>query len=120
MKKKKCLECADEFIGRIDKKYCSDNCRSSFNNRANSELNSFARSINRILRNNRKILAHLNNYGKTKVHREQLMELGFRFRYFTNLYQTKSGNIYHFCYDQGYLELPNDYYSLVIRQEYIE
>jgi hypothetical protein len=120
MKKRKCLECADEFIGRIDKKYCSDNCRSSYNNKINSDLSQFARKVNGILRRNRRILSELNPYGKTKVHREELMEQGFKFRYFTNQHQTKSGNVYHFCYDYGYLQLPNDYYRLVMRQEYID
>jgi hypothetical protein len=120
MKKRKCLECADEFIGRIDKKYCSDNCRSAYNNKMNSDLTEFARRVNRILRRNRRILSELNPCGKTKVHREELMELGFKFRYFTNQYRTKSGNIYHFCYDYGYIQLSNDYYRLVFKHEYIE
>ena len=120
MKKRRCLECSDEFFGRIDKKYCSDNCRSAYNNRMNSDKTNFARRVNRILRQNRRILAQLNPDGKAKVHREILAEKGFKFRYFTNQYQTKSGNIYHFCYDHGYLELSNNYYSLVVKQEYIE
>ncbi len=120
MKKKQCLECGDDFSGRVDKKFCSDNCRSSFNNKMNSDANNFVRNINNTLRKNRRILGQLNPYGKAKIHRSKLMELGFKFGYFTNQYQTKAGNIYHFCYEQGYLELSNNYYSLVIKQEYVE
>lgn len=120
MKKKKCLECAEEIFGRLDKKYCSDNCRSAYNNKIQSEKTNFVRTIQRSLMKNRRILAQLNPYGKARVHKDQLVEMGFKFRYFTNLYQTKSGNIYHFCYEQGYLELAGEYYSLVIRQEYVE
>lgn len=120
MKKKKCLECGDEYMGRGDKKFCSDNCRSAYNNKLNSDATNFVRNINNRLRKNRRILQELNPKGKNKVHRDALLERGFNFSYFTNTYTTKSGNTYHFCYDQGYLELDGSYYALVIRQSYID
>ena len=46
--------------------------------------------------------------------------MGFRFGYFTNEYATRSGNIYRFCYEQGYLELDKDYFALVVRKEYVD
>ena len=118
--KNKCVECGEEFIGRADKKFCSAYCRSSYNNRLHRDSNSFIRNINNILRKNRRILARLNPKGKARVHRDKLLENGFKFSYFTNEYITKSGNIYRFCYDQGYLEADNGYYTLVVRQEYVE
>lgn len=120
MKKKKCLECEEMFLGRSDKKFCSDSCRSSHNNRLNSDATNFVRNINNILRKNRRILEALNPNGKARIHKDKLMEEGFKFSYFTNQYVTKSGNIYHFCYEQGWMELDNNYYRLVIRQEYVE
>ncbi len=77
------------------------------------------RNINNILRKNRRILAQLNPKGKSKVHRDKLLELGFKFSYFTNEYVTKAGKGYRFCYEQGYLELYNDWYALVIKNEYV-
>jgi len=47
------------------------------------------------------------------------MDIGFNFNYFTNIYETKTGNRYHFCYDQGYLELDDGMYALVVRQKYV-
>ena len=41
---------------------------------------------------------------------------GFDFNYFTSIYTTKSGTIYYFIYDQGYLPLENQYYALVKRE----
>ena len=117
---KKCLECGDPVIGRDDKKFCEAQCRSAYNNRQNKEKNSFIRSINAILRRNRQILKELNPKGKSKATKQLLMEKGFRFSYFTNEYRTKAGKVYRFCYDQGYLELDNEYYALVERQEYVE
>ncbi|HMQ46038.1 MAG TPA: hypothetical protein PKA00_01280 [Saprospiraceae bacterium] len=118
--KAKCHECGELIIGRQDKKFCSDSCRSTYNNRLNKDVGNFMRNINNILRKNRRILEELNTNGKTKVHRDRLMERGFKFSYFTNEFVTKSGNTYRFCYDQGYIEIENDFYTLVVRQEYVE
>ena len=118
--KRTCLECGEKISGRVDKKFCSDSCRNSYNNRINSDANNFVRNVNNILRKNRRILEELNPNGKAKVHRDKLLSEGFKFSYFTNIYRTKAGKEYHFCYEQGYLELDNDWYALVIRQEYVE
>jgi len=120
MKKKKCLECGEPVIGRADKLFCSDQCRSARNNRLNSDATNFMRNINNILRKNRRILEELNPDGKARVHRDRLSEKGFKFSYFTNEYRTKSGNVYRFCYEQGYMSVDNEYYTLVVRQEYVE
>lgn len=121
MAKKKCIECKDDMgAGRADKKFCSDQCRTQYNNRLNSDANNFMRNVNNILRKNRRILAELNPHGKAKVSEKKLMESGFRFSYFTNEYVTKSGNVYRFCYEYGYIQLKNSQYALVIRQEYVE
>lgn len=118
--KKQCLECGGEFIGRADKKYCSPNCRSTANNKLNSDTINFVRNINNILRKNRRILSELNPEGKARVHKDRLTERGFKFSYFTNIYQTKNGNTYYFCYEYGYIALEDNYYTLVIRQSYVE
>ena len=112
-----CIECGDKLFGRVDQKYCSDQCRSSYNNKLKSDANNYVRNINNILRKNRRILEKFNPEGKTvKVKRQKLLEEGFRFSYFTNIYE----KIYHFCYDHGYLELDNDVFALVVRKEYVD
>jgi hypothetical protein len=118
--KKTCLECGDEFTGRSDKKFCTSDCRSSYNNRLNSDATNFMRNINNILRKNRRILAELNPDGKAKVHKDKLLDRGFKFSYFTNIYRTKQGKNYHFCYDQGYMDIDNGFLILVRRQSYVE
>jgi len=118
--KKQCIICGDAMTGRPDKRFCSDNCRSTYHNRQNSNTNNFIRNINNILRKNRRILAALNPNGKANVHRDKLVEQGFNFRYFTNEYVTRKEVVYRFIYDQGYTERENDYYTLVVRQEYVQ
>ena len=117
--KRTCTECGDAFEGRVDKKFCSDQCRNTYNNRQNADANNFVRNINFILRKNRRILEELNPEGKAKVKREQLITKGFNFSYHTNIFSTKTGKDYVFCYDQGYLPIEDDYFMLVVKQDYV-
>lgn len=110
-----CLECGEKVVGRIDKKFCSDYCRNTYNNKVNKESKSLIRNINNRLRKNYKVLCELNKSGKTKVSRNKLYDRGFDFQLFTSIYKTKTGNIYYYVYDQGYLALENEYYLLIKR-----
>ncbi len=114
-KQRICPVCGDPIYGRIDKKFCSDQCRNTFNNQRKGYSTSYVREINTILRKNRKILIELNPRGKSKIHKNQLVKKGFDFDFFTNVYKTKTGNTYYFCYEQGYLILENNYLALVSR-----
>jgi hypothetical protein len=113
---KTCLECGDKIIGRADKKFCSDQCRISYNNQLNSDETNYVRNVNNILRKNRRILMELNTTGKTRLSRDKLNEKGFDFSYFTSLYKTKEGALYHYCYEQGYLEIEGNYFLLVVKK----
>ncbi len=116
--KKVCPECGEEFHGRVDKKFCSSDCRISYHNRLNKDKNNYMRNVNRILRKNRKILTDLNPDGKVSVHKDKLIAKGFDFNYFTSEYITKAGKIYKYVYEQGYMDIGNNYYILVVKQEY--
>ena len=110
---KTCLECNDKIVGREDKKFCSDGCRNSYNNKINKDSTNFMRNVNNKLRKNYRILSALNVEGKSKTSRAKLLSKGFDFEFFTNFLNTKTGNTYYFIYDQGYLALENDYFMLV-------
>lgn len=120
MEKRECLECGSVLRGRKDQKFCSDQCRNTYNNRLHEDANKYVRRINNILRKNRRILEQLNPKGKNTVDGIRLAEEGFNFHYFTNLYETKKGATYYFCYEQGYLKLENDQYMLVVKQDYVK
>ncbi len=115
-----CLFCGETVKGRIDKKFCDDSCRNSYNNSANRDSNNFMRRINRVLRKNRRLLKIFNPNGKAKVTREKLLSAGFNFSYYTNTYQTKAGKQYRFVYDQGYLKIGENLYALVEKLEYVD
>ena len=116
MEKKKCLECDELVIGRADKKFCSDYCRNSYNNKVNKDSKNLIRNVNNRLKKNHKILSTLNSTGKTKVTRTKLYDKGFDFNFFTSIYKTKTGNVYYYIYDQGYLSLDNDLFLLIKRE----
>ncbi|GAA4276640.1 DUF2116 family Zn-ribbon domain-containing protein [Aquimarina mytili] len=113
--RKECPICGNKIIGRADKKFCSDYCRNSYNNQLNKDSKNLVRNINNLLRKNYRILEALNPKEKTKTTKSKLIAKGFDFNHFTSIYTTKTGNIYYFVYDQGYLPLENDFYALVKR-----
>jgi len=114
-----CLECGDELFGRVDKKFCSAQCRSSYYNKQNSQENNQFRNINALLRKNRKILADLIDNERMKIQREKLLEKGFNFTYHTNTLTTKENRVYYYCYDYGYFELEDDWYALVKKLDWV-
>lgn len=118
--KKQCLECGTEIYGRSDKKFCTDYCRNEQHNKNNRDASNYMRKVNNVLRKNRRILAKLNPNGKSKVKESTLMEEGFNFAYHTNVYSTKKGGKYYFCYDQGYIKFDDGWLALVVREEYVK
>jgi hypothetical protein len=113
-----CTECGIGFTGRSDKKFCSDQCRTAFNNRLRSVENDYIKGVNNILRKNRRILFDLNPSGKVKISREKMQVRGFDFNYFTSTYTTKEGALYYYCYDYGYLPIEKDHCLLVIKKDF--
>ncbi|MGH2646104.1 MAG: hypothetical protein ACRDE8_01000 [Ginsengibacter sp.] len=116
---KLCLTCAKPIKGRTDKKFCDDYCRNNYNNQLKSTTTNLVRNINNALGKNRRILETLFADGEeiAKATKDKLLQKGFQFKYFTNTYTNKKGNVYFFCYDLGYLPLENDWYLLVKRKE---
>ncbi len=114
-----CQECGDKFSGRADAKFCSDHCRSAFNNKAHGYADSYVRKVNGILRKNRKILQQMNPNGKARAKEIDLLNKGFNLGFMTNSYTTKGGKTYFFCYDQGYLNTGDGWFTLVAKHDYI-
>lgn len=109
-------------MGRTDKRFCSDACRNLYHYHTNNAPINYVRNVVNALKRNRRILSELNTgpEGKTKVHRDKLIEKGYIFTYHTNTHRTKAGNTYVFCFEQGFLELGENWFMLVRRDEYLE
>jgi predicted nucleic acid-binding Zn ribbon protein len=110
-----CQSCGTALSGRLDKKFCSDQCRSTFNNRSKREYEKDILAINSSLRRNRTILKSLCPTGKATVRRETLTEMGFSFHTFSSIYHSKKGLTYYFSYEFGYA--PIQEYSVSEKQQ---
>ncbi len=115
--KRLCPVCGDAIIGRIDKKFCSDQCRNTFNNERYSSSDIHVQKVNRLLKKNYSILKKMNISGKTKVKRSKLLQEGFDFNYFTSIYKTQKGHSYRLVYNQGYLAISDELYLLISWEE---
>lgn len=116
---KTCLLCEKPLKGRSDKKFCDDYCRAAYNNDLKSAANNNIRNVNNALGKNRRILDSLLPEGEqmVKANRDKLLHLGFQFKYMTHTYTNQKGNVYHFCYEYGYLPLENNWFLIVKRNE---
>lgn len=112
-----CLSCGHVLQGRVDKKFCDDGCRNNFNNEVNAIQNKQLRNINSILKRNRAILFQILPVKKkqVKVAKEQLIGLGFNFKYMTHQHAKLGGLPAYFCYELGWMSLDEDI-LLIVRQ----
>lgn len=116
---RQCLYCHEAVSGRVDKKFCSDQCRNAFNNEKNAGNQNLVRRINNVLRNNRRVLESVSGQiNKKIVSAASLTNSGFNYLYFTSTYTTKKGHIYFFCYEYGYLKLGDDKVMIVKRDNH--
>ena len=113
METRLCPECSEPIRGRIDKKFCSDLCRNSFNNKVNSDSNNYVRNINNALRKNRRLLEEHLSGATTRVPRQKLANKGFNFSHYTSHLLTSNQHTYYYCYEFGYRYLENDQLMIV-------
>lgn len=117
--KKKCLSCNQNLIGRSDKKFCDDQCRSNYNRSNMIKRHQHVKNVNLSLKTNRSILIKMNPNGKTKVSYKDMLKHGFDFGYFTSILKTKNNTYYYFCYEMGYLPLINGDVLLVKKEDHV-
>ncbi len=106
--------------GRSDKKFCSDQCRSNYNNGQRSQSERLILEVNKVLRKNRTLLKQSNPSGMSIVRKEFLTRSGFNFNYFTSRYKTRDGNEYWFCYDIGWMYLEDEKIRIIEYQSYMK
>ena len=63
MEERKCLYCGEPIIGRMDKKFCCDSCRNSYNYEKTHKQINVVRKINGILA----LYEYLHNQGRCSV-----------------------------------------------------
>lgn len=121
---KRCPECNEILKGRADKKFCSVYCKSSFHyKRSQESSNNMFMSIDKTLKQNRRILKLYNKAGKSTVLKERLIKEGFNPKYFTHYWKGTNNNLYLFCYEYGFMETSekgNSKYVLITWQKYMD
>ena len=117
MEERRCLECGEPLRGRADQKFCNDLCRNAYNNKKQGRSTKYMRKINRILKNNHRILEELNVDKKTTIPKVRLENQNFNFKFHTHIFTNRNGQNYYFCYNQGYLKLDNNRYLLVKKED---
>jgi predicted nucleic acid-binding Zn ribbon protein len=121
---KQCLNCKENIEGRIDKKFCSDYCKSNYHYLRNKEKeSSLFKKIDKQLKLNRRILRDFNKAGKSTVRAEKIQKEGFNPRFFTHYWKNKKNDVYLFCYEYGFLKRTENgktKYILVEWQNYME
>src|SRR5579863_1524191 len=120
---KTCLNCGEKVgPGRKDKKYCSEACKTEYNNKLNEQkreaakprqepsLPTFIGDIQQILIKNREILDKClgKDRNQLRVEKRDLHGRGFNFKYITSRAPTLEDKGYCFCYELGYKEVEND------------
>lgn len=104
--------CDRLVLGRSDKKYCCDGCRSAHYNDTKQEMKSdpFKR-IPKFQKNNREILREIfeKNGGKAIVSKSYLIGLGFNFMYHTHFMLT---------YERKFLQCSFDY-AIRVMDDYL-
>jgi hypothetical protein len=113
-KKHICHYCEKTIKGRIDKKFCNDACRSSYNNCHSKKKKSHPiEKINLILQENRDILIKLSGkFGNRLVKEEIFVASGFHFNFHTHTLHLKK-QIKYYCYDMGYIKKNDQGYLIV-------
>lgn len=115
MTNRKCLQCYEQLTGRADQKFCTDQCRSTYNNQHYFESNAVIRTVNKILKKNYSILSVLRTKGITTANKIDLQKKGYCFDYFTFTTTTHNNQVNYFCYDYGYREHQNNKLMLMYR-----
>ena len=123
MEEKRCLNCGEPVgAGRRDKKYCSEPCRTEYNNKQKEPtliIPGFVIEINKIILNNWKIL-HDCLAGKPfcKMKVSDLDRRNFNFKFFTSeRVNEQDGDVYYFCYDVGFKLVKEETWAIVVKNE---
>jgi hypothetical protein len=106
--KKTCAHCQTTFVGRADKRFCSIDCKNSFNNQLRKNTKDITQEIDTYLHRNREILKILTGKAyKITLDKLLLVRAGFRFEYMTGVYFNKEQKMYRLVYDYAWMDFTD-------------
>jgi predicted nucleic acid-binding Zn ribbon protein len=102
---RKCKMCPNKIIGRSDKIFCSDKCKTSYHEKLAKVTQRVTLKIDKILHRNRSILLEI--LGKTiqskKVPRQILDTKKFNWTYITHYHVNSQSKTVHYVYDFSWM-----------------
>jgi len=112
-----CKICKKGLKGRIDKIFCSIECKNYYHTNLRRVTNETARALDKTLHRNRSILLELlgKNTFQKKIKRIVLVKKKFSFKYITHFHVNSKGKMYHHVYDFAWMEFSDDE-ILIIRR----
>ena len=110
--KRCCPVCNEILVGRIDKKFCDDQCRVMYHNRIRNERVPDLKTISATLRRNRLILEvfrKTQSRNQRKIQKTDLIQRGYNFTYFTHHIAQKHYGVF----DVSLIEESQEEYSIL-------
>lgn len=108
-----CLYCNEKLAGRIDKKFCDEYCKSAYHyQKSRVSTSNFFSQVDKQLRLNRKILKTYNKAGEALVQAKALLDEGFNPNFFTHCWKNKSGEIFWFVYEFGFIKQQEKFFLM--------
>ena len=113
-----CRLCKKNLVGRIDKKFCNDQCRTAYHNLKRRKIRKiFISNMNQKIKKNNKILMELKmQYGSKKISTDLLEDKGFLFSYFSHEWCDSYNKTYRYCIDYGYVIEESGIYIIEMRK----
>lgn len=103
MKTKDCISCGSAFEGRLNKKFCSSNCKNSYHNENYRNQNGVLYKLDKILHKNRAVLMDMYTvYRSSPISLDILKARGFHPNYHTHIFNSPVGEKYTMIYDVGF------------------
>ena len=108
-----CLECGDKIkYGRVDKKFCCEECRTRHNNKMAKSSRAYRRKIMARLGRNYMILEQLIKAGETSVELADLISAGFVPDAVTGFHKNRFKSDEYWCFDIKYRMTDSRVYSI--------
>ncbi len=105
-----CSICGDQLFGRLDKKFCSLECKNEYHRKRRAQHLPFSKSVDQMLHGNWVVLRELaDEIGKRKffVSKARLNKSGFHTKYYTTSQKNKEGKIYYYIYNFGWMDFSD-------------
>ncbi|PHR46982.1 MAG: hypothetical protein COA32_08650 [Fluviicola sp.] len=103
MKSKECQQCGTEFLGRTNKKFCSNTCKNNHHNEAYRQSNKVVFNLDKKLHKNRAVLKDMFQvYRSSPISIDILKARGFDKNFHTHTFNAPSGDRYVMVYEVGY------------------